>query len=53
MLGLLVGALVVAVPGLRDVADRLREVSPGWVVLAVGLELGSCAGYVAVFRHVF
>ncbi|WP_187368904.1 lysylphosphatidylglycerol synthase transmembrane domain-containing protein [Baekduia soli] len=53
VLGVLVGALVVAVPGLRTVADRLREVSPGWVVLAVALELGSCAGYVAVFRHIF
>jgi uncharacterized membrane protein YbhN (UPF0104 family) len=53
VLVVLVGALVVAVPGLRDVADKLREVNPWWIVLAVVLELLSCAGYVVVFRLVF
>ena len=50
MLMILVGALLFAVPGLRDVADRLSDVNPWWVVLAVVLELGSCAGYVVAFR---
>jgi uncharacterized membrane protein YbhN (UPF0104 family) len=53
ILVVLVGALVLAVPGLRAVADRLREVNPWWIALAVVLELGSCAGYVVVFRMVF
>jgi uncharacterized membrane protein YbhN (UPF0104 family) len=53
VLVILVGALVLAVPGLRDVADRLREVDPGWIALAVVLEVASCAGYVLVFRQIF
>jgi uncharacterized membrane protein YbhN (UPF0104 family) len=53
VLVVLVGALVFAVPGLRDVADRLRDVAPGWIALAVVLELVSCAGYVLAFRQVF
>jgi uncharacterized membrane protein YbhN (UPF0104 family) len=53
VLVILVGALVLAVPGLRDVADRLREVDPGWMALAVVLELLSCAGYVLAFRQIF
>jgi uncharacterized membrane protein YbhN (UPF0104 family) len=53
VLVILVGALVLAVPGLRDVADRLREVDPGWIALAVVLELLSCAGYVLAFRQIF
>jgi len=53
VLVVLVGALVFAVPGLRDVADRLRDVAPGWIALAVVLELASCAGYVLAFRQVF
>ena len=53
IVAILVGALLFAVPGLRDVADRLREVSPVWLALAVALELGSCAGYVLAFRMIF
>ena len=53
VLMVLVGALLAAVPGLRAVADRLSDVNPWWIVLAVGLELGSCAGYVFAFQHVF
>jgi uncharacterized membrane protein YbhN (UPF0104 family) len=53
VLCVLVGALLAAVPGLRDVADRLSDVDPWWVVLAVVLELGSCLGYVLAFQHVF
>src|SRR3954467_1728590 len=53
VLVILVGALLLAVPGLRDVADRLKDVDPGWIGLAVVLELLSCAGYVVAFRMVF
>ncbi|HMJ32769.1 MAG TPA: lysylphosphatidylglycerol synthase transmembrane domain-containing protein [Baekduia sp.] len=53
VLVILVGALVLAVPGLRDVAERLRDVDPGWVGLAIVLELLSCAGYVLAFREIF
>ena len=53
VLMILVGALLLAVPGLREVADRLSDVNPWWVVLAVVLELGSCLGYVLAFQHVF
>jgi uncharacterized membrane protein YbhN (UPF0104 family) len=53
LLGVLVVALLLAVPGLRDVAHRLSDVQPAWIALAVVLELCSCAGYVVVFRMVF
>ena len=53
ILVILVGALLLAVPGLSGVVDRLSDVAPGWVVLAFVLELGSCAGYVIAFRMVF
>jgi uncharacterized membrane protein YbhN (UPF0104 family) len=53
VLVILVGALLLAVPGLRDVADRIGDVGPGWIALAVVLELLSCAGYVVAFRRVF
>jgi len=53
ILVVLVGALLLAVPGLRDVLDRLRGVDPGWIALALALEVLSCLGYVVVFRLVF
>ncbi|MCW2993964.1 MAG: flippase-like protein [Conexibacter sp.] len=53
VLVILVGALLLAVPGLQDVADRLEDVAPGWIALAVALELASCVGYVLAFRMVF
>jgi uncharacterized membrane protein YbhN (UPF0104 family) len=53
ILVVLVGALLLAVPGLSEVTDRLRGVDPGWIALAVVLELLSCLGYVVVFRLVF
>jgi uncharacterized membrane protein YbhN (UPF0104 family) len=49
----LMGALILAVPGLRTVAHRVEHASPGWIALAVGLELASCVGYVVVFALVF
>ncbi|MGN6166991.1 MAG: lysylphosphatidylglycerol synthase domain-containing protein [Solirubrobacteraceae bacterium] len=41
-----------AVPDLRPVLDRASEASAAWLVLAVGLELASCLGYVATMRLV-
>ncbi len=38
------------VPGARH---RLARASPGWLVLALGLELLACAGYVLLFQTVF
>ncbi len=40
-------------PGLGEVRDKLRSASPGWVALAVALELASCASYVLMFKPVF
>jgi uncharacterized membrane protein YbhN (UPF0104 family) len=53
VLVILVGALLLAVPGLRDVADKIADVDPWVIALAVGLEVLSCAGYVLAFRMVF
>src|SRR3982751_1174462 len=53
VLVILVGALLLAVPGLSEVEERLRDVSPGWIALALGLELASCAGYAIAFCMIF
>ena len=50
---MLVIALLLAVPGLRSVAERITDAQPGWVALAIALEVLSCAGYVVLFRLVF
>jgi uncharacterized membrane protein YbhN (UPF0104 family) len=52
MIGVLVLIALLA-PGLSDVRDALAEASPGWIVVAVLLELASCASYVLIFRPVF
>jgi uncharacterized membrane protein YbhN (UPF0104 family) len=49
---LLLLAVGLAVPDLRDVLARVATAEPGWLVLAVALELASCLGYVAVVRLV-
>lgn len=53
VLVILVGALLLAVPGLSEVEERLRDVAPGWIALAIGLELASCAGYALAFCMIF
>jgi hypothetical protein len=45
--------LLVAVPGLSAVATTVSRVKPGWVAVAVGLEMLSCAGFVVAFLQVF
>jgi uncharacterized membrane protein YbhN (UPF0104 family) len=49
--GLLLG-IGLAVPDLREVLRRVAHAGPGWLVLAVGLEVASCLGYVATVRLV-
>ncbi len=47
-----IGVLVwVANPG--KVLDQVGDMSAAWVVAAVALELGSCLGYLIVFRYFF
>jgi uncharacterized membrane protein YbhN (UPF0104 family) len=41
------------VPGLSEVEDKIRDVAPGWIALAIGLELASCAGYAIAFCMIF
>jgi len=48
-----VAALIVLVPGLGSLRDRLAGAQPAWIAVAAALQLGSCAGYVLVFRGVF
>jgi uncharacterized membrane protein YbhN (UPF0104 family) len=50
------GAVAVAVnslPGLGDVRDRLADASPGWLALALALEVASCLAFVVALRGVF
>jgi len=53
---LLLGVLVLVAflaPGLGEVRDRLKDASPGWLVLAVVLEVLSALSYVLMFKPVF
>ncbi|HEX8085937.1 MAG TPA: YbhN family protein [Solirubrobacteraceae bacterium] len=53
---LLIAALVLAAllaPGLDGVRDQLGDADGTWLALAGGLELLSCAAYVAMFRPIF
>jgi uncharacterized protein (TIRG00374 family) len=49
----LVAIAISALPGLDEVRTRLQDVSPGWIVALALAELGSCAGYLLVFRSTF
>lgn len=51
-LALLAVAVALAVPDLRGVLDRATHAHLGWLVVAAGLEVGSCLGYVAIVRLV-
>ena len=52
LLAIIVG-LLLAVPGLHDVEQRLLHMPLGWVAAAVALEVLSCLGYVVAFLQVF
>ncbi|MGN6372096.1 MAG: lysylphosphatidylglycerol synthase transmembrane domain-containing protein [Solirubrobacteraceae bacterium] len=49
----LIVALLLAVPGLSSVADRISDANLPWLAVGIGLELLSCAGYVVLFDLVF
>ena len=48
-----VGLVAALAPGLGEVRDRLAAARPGWLALAVLLELLSCLSYVLMFRPIF
>jgi uncharacterized membrane protein YbhN (UPF0104 family) len=45
--------LFLAVPSLHDVAHSILHMGIGWVLIAIGLEILSCVGYVVIFLMVF
>ena len=53
LLSAAIASLLLAVPPLRGVARQIAHVNTGWVVAAVALELGSCVGFVVIFRLFF
>ncbi|MBV9414442.1 MAG: flippase-like domain-containing protein [Solirubrobacterales bacterium] len=53
LLLVLFGALLAAVPGLRDVLREIRHIGLGSLGLAVALELASAASFVVMFRLFF
>ncbi len=55
-IGAIIAAVVIAIsslPGLDDVRSRLTGADPVWVAAVVVAEVGSCAGYLLVFRDTF
>jgi uncharacterized membrane protein YbhN (UPF0104 family) len=51
--GALVAGLLLAVPGLKGVATTVSHMKLGWVVVAILLEVLSCASYIVAFLQVF
>jgi uncharacterized protein (TIRG00374 family) len=49
----LVVIAVSALPGLDEVRRRLDHADATWIAFVVAAEIGSCAGYVLVFRDTF
>jgi uncharacterized protein (TIRG00374 family) len=48
-----VAIAVSALPGLNEVRAHLEQAGPLWIAALVGAEIGSCLGYVLVFRSTF
>ena len=48
-----VAVAISALPGLDEVRARLQGVQPIWIVAIVVAEVGSCIGYLLVFRSTF
>jgi uncharacterized protein (TIRG00374 family) len=48
-----VAIAITALPGLDDVRARLQGAAPGWIIAVAVAEVGSCAGYMLVFRETF
>jgi uncharacterized membrane protein YbhN (UPF0104 family) len=53
LLGALGLSLLLAVPSLRTLITPIRDMSPGWLLVAVALEVLSCVSFVVVFRLFF
>ena len=53
LLSVAVGSMVLAVPPLRIVAQRIAHMRLEWVAAAVALELASCLAFVVIFRLFF
>jgi uncharacterized membrane protein YbhN (UPF0104 family) len=49
----IVVGLLLGVPSLQSAAEQITDAQPGWVALAVLLELLSCVSYVVLFGLVF
>jgi uncharacterized membrane protein YbhN (UPF0104 family) len=49
----LVTGLLLAIPGLHGVAHDVTHMQPGWLAVAIALEVLSCLGYVLAFLQVF
>jgi uncharacterized membrane protein YbhN (UPF0104 family) len=45
--------LLLAVPGLKGVAQQVADMNLAWIAVAVAAEIGSCVGYVVIFRLFF
>ncbi len=50
---LVVGLVAWLTPGLGEVRERLASAQPGWLAVAVALEVLSCLSYVLMFKPVF
>jgi len=53
LLSVAIASLLLAVPGLRGVGSQIAHMRLGWIAVAGALELGSCAGFVVIFRLFF
>jgi uncharacterized membrane protein YbhN (UPF0104 family) len=53
LVGVVIVALVAALPGLGNVRHAVSQASPGWLVAAVVLEVLSALSYILLFRMVF
>lgn len=53
VLSVLIGGLILGVPGLGTIGHRVVRAHWGWLVLGGGLELASCLGYVLAFQAIF
>jgi uncharacterized membrane protein YbhN (UPF0104 family) len=49
----IVGLVAAFAPGLGEVRERIEAAQPGWLGIAVVLELLSCLSYVLMFRPIF
>jgi len=53
LLSAAIGSLVLAVPPLRGVASEIMHLNLAWVLAAITFEVGSCLGFVVIFRLFF